>query len=438
LADIADTAIVRRASIKDATDSRALPDAAATSRAFSSEVETGSRKENASKQKTRAPFRFNRNEKGSIDALASFAAIAVNQWQALAERTIEPNGYYLPEWELAVNASAQGRTGASALSAWSDDRLIGLMPVISMWHAWKIPLPALVSAHPYGTLCTPPLDRGMAVDAAAQLMRQARNAGAHALILRDMSLDGAAMRIFEQVLQQHGLRPHVLQSNLRACLDATRDADEVLHDALGTKKLKEVRRLRNRLAEHGTVHFEVARTPADVACAIETFLVLEASGWKGARGTALAQNDGDASFIRRATTALAGSGQCEIITLRAGETPVAAGIVLRQQDRAFFFKIGVDERFAKTSPGVQLTLELTRHLCADPAIASADSTASPDHPMINPIWRGRLAIGDVLIPLRRRDPVVAMIRAALTLRRLAREPARRVVQLIRKRRRKSA
>ena len=245
-------------------------------------------------------------------------------------------------------------------------------------------------------------------------MQQARNAGAHALILRDMSLGGAAMRAFEQVLQQRSLRPHVLQSNLRACLDATRDADELLHDALGSKKLKELRRLRHRLAENGIVHFDVARTPGDVAAAIETFLVLEASGWKGARGTALAQNDGDISFIRRATAALAGSGQCEIVTLRAGNTPVAAGIVLRQQDRAFFFKIGVDERFAKFSPGVQLTLELTRHLCADPAIASADSTASPDHPMINPIWRGRLAIGDVLIPLRRRDPVVAMIHTALT------------------------
>jgi nucleoside 2-deoxyribosyltransferase len=34
-------------------------------RAFSSEVEAGSRQENASKQESRAPFRFNRNGKGS-------------------------------------------------------------------------------------------------------------------------------------------------------------------------------------------------------------------------------------------------------------------------------------------------------------------------------------------------------------------------------------
>ena len=115
---------------------------------------------------------------------------------------IEPNGYYLPDWELAVNASARGRTGVSALARGAmlqpapdgAARLIGLLPVISLWRAYKIPLPALVSADPYGTLCTPLLDRDMANEAVARLMQQARQAGAHALILRDVALDGAAMK----------------------------------------------------------------------------------------------------------------------------------------------------------------------------------------------------------------------------------------------------
>jgi CelD/BcsL family acetyltransferase involved in cellulose biosynthesis len=374
------------------------------------------------------------------DGFAPLTAVALNQWRALAERAIEPNGYYLPGWELAVNAFASGRTGASALSARGDAapdraaRLIGLVPVIPIWRAYKIPLPALVSAHPYGTLCTPPLDREFAHEAATRLLHEARQAGAHALILRDVALDGATIKAFDAVLQQEHLRPRVLQSYFRAGLDATREPEELLRDALGARKLKELRRQRHRLAEHGAIGFEVARTPAEVAAALEIFLRLEASGWKGKRGTALMQDDGDAGFVRCAAPALAENGQCEIVTLRAGDTSIAAGIVLRHQDRAFFFKLGIDERFAKFSPGVQLTLDLTRHLCADPAIASADSTASADHPMINPIWRGRFAIGDVLIPLRRNDPVVALIHAALVLRGAARELARRVVHLIRNRR----
>ena len=175
----------------------------------------------------------------------------------------------------------------------------------------------------------------------------------------------------------------------------------------------------------------MARSPHEISSAIETFLRLEASGWKGKRGTALVQVEGDATFIRRATGALAESGQCEIATLRAAETPVASGIVLRHQRRAFFFKLGIDERFAKFSPGVQLALELTRHLCSDAEIASADSTASPDHPMINPIWRGRFAVGDVLIPLKSNDPVVSLTRTALLARQFAREAARRAAHVIR-------
>ncbi|MBU6462257.1 MAG: GNAT family N-acetyltransferase [Bradyrhizobium sp.] len=394
MAEIADRALVRRASIKDATDARAL---------------------------------F-----GATSPLVPLTSIAADQWRQLSEAACEPNGYYLPGWQLAVNAFACGRTDASAIAAWNGDRLIGLMPLVSMWRAYKIPLPALVSAHPYGTLCTPLLDRTMATEAATQLLQSGRDAGAHALVLRDMSLDGAVMKSFAEALKRDGIEPRVLQSVSRACLDATRDADELLHEALGAKKLKELRRQRHRLAANGEVRFDVARSPEEVAAALEIFLALEASGWKGARRTALIQNNGDARFIRHATSALAASGQCEIVTLRAGDTPVAAGIVLRHQDRAFFFKIGIDERFAKFSPGVQLTLDLTRHLCADPAIASADSTASPDHPMINPIWRGRFAIGDVLIPLRAGDPVASLVHAAMMLRHTARAQARRAIQLIRK------
>ena len=388
---------------------------------------------------------------------AALACIPVDDWRALAERAVEPNGYYLPAWELAVNASANGRTGVSALSAWreaSPDKpvphelapstplpsepltsdpagLIGLLPVVSLWRACKIPLPALASASPYGTLCTPLLDRDLAEEAASGLMSEARKAGAHALVLRDVSLNGAAMKAFTLALQGQELRPIILHSHLRACLDARREANDVLRNALSTKKLKELRRQRNRLAEHGAVRFTIARTTGEVAQAVEIFLSLEASGWKGERGTALRQDEGDLSFIRNATRGLAESGQCEIVTMHAGETAVAAAVVLRHQDRAFYFKLGIDERFAKFSPGVQLTLDLTQHLCADAVMATADSTASADHPMINPIWRGRLKIGDVIIPLRRNDPVVSAIQLALIARHRLREAARATVHRLR-------
>jgi Acetyltransferase (GNAT) domain len=390
----------------------------------------------------RAPSDALRRQDLQREGFSRLAAVPVEEWRALAERAIEPNGYYLPAWETAVDASARGRTGVLALGAWSDGApaqgeptpLIGLLPVVSLWRACKIPLPALASASPYGTLCTPLIDRGCAREAIRRLMDAARSAGAHALILRDVPLSGAATKAFGQVLGQDGLQPIILHSHLRACLDARRPAEDLLNEALSAKKLKELRRQRNRLAEqHGDVRFEVARGVDDVIRATESFLALEAGGWKGERGTALGRHAGDLNFIRSATRGLAETGQCEIVTLRAGDTPVAAAVVLRHQDRAFYFKLGIDEAFAKFSPGVQLTLDLTRHLCADAVLVTADSTASAHHPMINPIWRGRLRIGDVIIPLYRNDPIVTTIHWAMKLQHGLREAARQALHILRNR-----
>jgi len=371
----------------------------------------------------------------SADALAPLTAIPLDAWRALEARAVEPNGYYLADWELAVNAHAEGRTHARTLAACSDEsdgRLIGLLPVISFRRAYRLPLPALVNADAYGTLSTPLLDRDAPRAAIMGLFAQARQSGARAIVLHNAALDGPAMRTIQAVLAEHGLAPRIVTAHARASLDATRNAEDVLRDGLGAKKLKDLRRQRNRLAEQGDISFHVTRTREEIDAALDIFLALEASGWKGRRGTALMQSAGDAAFIRQATRALAARGQCEIVTLKAGGTPVASGVVVRHLSRAYYFKIGIDERFAKFSPGVQLTLDVTRHLCADPAIASADSTAAPGHPMIDPIWRERLAIGDVVLPLYRNDPVATLVYAMLALRHRARERIKRLLHRLRR------
>jgi len=53
------------------------------------------------------------------DALAPLTAIAASQWRALTDARSRKNGYYCLTGS-AVNASARGRTGVSALGAWSD------------------------------------------------------------------------------------------------------------------------------------------------------------------------------------------------------------------------------------------------------------------------------------------------------------------------------
>jgi CelD/BcsL family acetyltransferase involved in cellulose biosynthesis len=365
--------------------------------------------------------------------LVPLAAIPGAAWSALAANAVEPNAFYQPVWATAVAQHARDQGAVRALATWSTDtkeRLIGLLPVIPAWSALTLPVPMLVAWQAYAPLVTPLIDRDLAETAWTGLLDAARASGARALFLPAIGTDGAAFRSLDTVLTKRNLTAHAIAQFGRAGLDATGDAELLLREALGPKKLKELRRQRNRLADSGPVTFDVARDPVAIASALENFLALEMRGWKARRGTALAQHDGDAAFIRDAVPALAARGGCEIVTLAHGGVPVAAGIVLRQGARVFFFKIAIDESEAKASPGVQLTLDLTRHLCADPDIRDADSTADADHPMIDHVWRGRLAIADLFVPLCN-GPSTVLIRKLVTLRAAARLGARRLVRAIR-------
>ena len=77
--------------------------------------------------------------------------------------------------------------------------------------------------------------------------------------------------------------------------------------------------------------------------------------------------------------------------------PIAAAITLRSGPHAWFWKIAYDEAFARASPGVQLTLDLTRQMLADQSLAHTDSCATAGHPMIDHLWRERLTLCDLLI-----------------------------------------
>ncbi|HRF10123.1 MAG TPA: GNAT family N-acetyltransferase [Xanthobacteraceae bacterium] len=377
----------------------------------------------------RAETGFNAAAASRANEYVSLTAVPVREWSALHARAIEPNAFYSPEWALAVTRHVPGDEDIHALLAWDSPakkRLIGFLPVTSTWRALKLPLPALVTWHGYVPLATPLLDKDHAVEAAAGLLAAAKAAGAHALILSALPNDGPAAAAIRTALAREHRAPRVLHGESRALLDATADADSLLQEALGSKKLKELRRQRNRLADDGEVRFSVSVSPQQTEAALEQFLKLEAAGWKGKRGTALGSQDGLTRFVKEAVRKLAPQGRVEVATLTRGADVIATGLIVRHAERAYFFKIAHDEKLSKCSPGVQLTLDVTRYLCADEAVRSVDSTATADHPMIDHIWKGRLDIAETLVPLRAgySAPLFASL---ISARRTLREGARRIV-----------
>src|SRR5262249_45850309 len=121
------------------------------------------------------------------------------------------------------------------------------------------------------------------------------------------------------------------------------------------------------------------------------------AGGRGRAGPAAGHDPAIRAFLEAAVPVLAGDGKAAIVRLTLARHAIAALIVLRSGDTAWCWKIAYDERYARASPGVQLMLHATRALLADEGLAQVDSCAAPDHPMIDHIWRERLALADRLV-----------------------------------------
>jgi len=359
----------------------------------------------------------------------ALTGVPLEAWRRLSAHALEPNGFFDPGFALPAAAFAGGGRGSEVLLAEDGGYLCGLLPVVTAARAYGLPIPALVAGVPYAVLATPLLDASKPALAAEKLIEAAGKAGAQLLVLPMASLDGEAATAMMAAARRKRLAIHIHGEHERAALAVPDDAEAYLRAGMGAKKLKELRRLGHRLAEEGVVAFAHARERNTIAAALTRFLDLEARGWKGQRGTGLGQSAGDRRFIETAAATMAERGGFEVLELTLDGAPLASGLILRQGNTALFFKIAYDEAFARYSPGVQLTVELTRRLADDPIITYADSTALPGHPMIDHVWRERRRMGDLMISTRP-GPIGPGLAHLVIARARLRERAKRFVHTI--------
>lgn len=145
-------------------------------------------------------------------------------------------------------------------------------------------------------------------------------------------------------------------------LDASWQAPEGKFNA---GRRSDFRRARRRADKHGPVAFEVlSPAPAELPALLDEAWQVEAKGWKGERGSALAHDTGRGAFYRRLSAAAASSGMLRLSFMRIGGKAVAMQLAIEADQRLWLLKIGYDEAYAKCSPGQQLMLEVVRWAAA--------------------------------------------------------------------------
>ncbi|KAB1074055.1 GNAT family N-acetyltransferase [Methylobacterium planeticum] len=355
-----------------------------------------------------------------VEAAAEHAA----RWRDLAARALEPNPFFAPDLAIpGLRHLPEGRRGSVVMVWRGEERrdLVGVLPIVGIGARYLAPLPARQAAAFYGTISTPLLGAEAPDATLAAMLASLGQRGIHALHLPYLHEGGQVDAVLAKLEADAGVRRVRIDGFRRAFLQSALPGSDYMRATLETRRRKEADRQRRRLADIGSLTFRVARGPLEIAAAVELFLDLEALGWKGREGTDLKTAPGSAAFLRDAAAGLAAHDAIRIAILSLDERPIAAGLVLTAQNRAYYTKTCYAEDLGRFSPGFLLTLDLTAHLLDDPALASADSIAIADHPMIDRLWVERFPVMSILVET---GPAFGLVAGAERLRETIRQRSR--------------
>lgn len=330
----------------------------------------------------------------------------VEELDHLCARTIEPNVFFNPRFLAPAMPRLEDREVRLAVIRDGNEfrsRLRLLVPYSVEKPAVPLGVPVMRTwSSPFGPLGTPLLDRddpeGVIADFFAMLARPHLKLP-RVFVLPDMRLDGAAARILSATAESRGLPLVVTGQFDRPFLESDVDGDDYLKASLGNRHYKEFRRLERRLAEQGVVEHKVARTQDEVRHAIEQFLTLEASGWKGRQRTAMAIDRYRAAFAREAVHRMSEQDMCRIHSLTLDGRTIASLVVFVEAGVAYTWKTAYDETLSAYSPGALLMMAVTGQHLEDPNIMTTDSCAVPDHPLVGRMWSERKPMATIVVGL---------------------------------------
>ena len=123
---------------------------------------------------------------------------------------------------------------------------------------------------------------------------------------------------------------------------------------LSRNRRKSVRRSLRRLEETGTVSLHVEDGSSGLNSLLEEAFRLEASGWKGRRGTAISSRPETRRFYTDVARWAAEKGWLRLALLRLDGTPIAFDLSLERGSVRYSLKAGFDAEFARFGPGAVL------------------------------------------------------------------------------------
>ncbi len=290
------------------------------------------------------------------------------EWRRLCDESGDNEVFYRPEWALAYLQAFEPKADVILISAWSGDKVRGILPlvrrrgVMSGLPLVQLSFPANVhSLRASLTVC--PGEEGAA--ALKVLWQAAKDLPRWDMLDVANVVEGSALDRLVALAQADGYRTARKRTSQTLYLPIAASAAAVPPDKsaqppwlAGTrpKFRSHLRRAKRQLEEQGTLALQHYNAADPVA--LEKFYALEASGWKGAEGTAIKCNPATRQFYYAVAQAAARDGYLSLDFLELNSKPIAGHYGFNLRGRYFLAKAGYDEAFRRHGPGQLLVNEI--------------------------------------------------------------------------------
>lgn len=331
-------------------------------------------------------------------------------WDRLTANAIEENPLYGRAFVAAGLDHLGERSRFRALAVMRRDggareRLIGLLPLWRTRFRYGVPAGVELGARNlFQPVGTPLIDRDYAEDAIDGMLGALGGPGGAAphLLIGGIRPDGAFARLLLGRAGGAGVEAAFIEAFRRPVLrPEAADAESYLTRHIAPKRLRELRRTQRRLSEQGSLTFRHVETPDGLRAAVEDFLRIELSGWKGKAGTALLSRPDTAAFGRAAFSGLnEGAPIASADVLALDGRAVAVSLNIQVGRTCFALKCAYDEELRRFSPGLVLEQLVIEHLFASRFADEMDSCVTQGGHVIQDLWDGSVEIGTLALARR--------------------------------------
>ena len=289
------------------------------------------------------------------------------EWRRLCDESGDEEVFYRPEWAQAYLQAFAPKADVVMISAWAAGRLRGILPLlrrrtfVSGFPVVTLTIPANVHSLRAGLSVCPGEEGAAALKA---LWHATKNLPPWDLIDVANVVEGNGLDRLVTLAAADGYRAarkrtsQTLYLPIAASVASTSDKAAQPPWLAGTrpKFRSHLRRAKRQLEEQGAL--ELKHYSAADPEALEKFYLLEASGWKGAEGTAIQCDPGTRQFYDSVAQAAARDGYLSLDFLELNGKPIAGHFGFNLRGRYFLAKAGYDEAFRRHGPGQLLVNEI--------------------------------------------------------------------------------